>query len=63
VLATPDYQLIASHTIDPDRNYWRKRLITEWSNKQRHEIAHRSSTKLGATVVNNRRELIRRTLG
>jgi hypothetical protein len=23
VLSTPGYQLIASHTIDPDRNYWR----------------------------------------
>jgi hypothetical protein len=23
VLATPKYELIASHTIDPDRNYWR----------------------------------------
>ena len=23
VLTTPDYRLIASHTIDPNRNYWR----------------------------------------
>jgi hypothetical protein len=25
VLATPNYQLIASHTIDPDHNYWRNK--------------------------------------
>jgi hypothetical protein len=28
VLTTPDYRLIASHTIDPNRNYWR--------NQQKH---------------------------
>jgi len=28
VLTTPDYRLIASHTIDPNRNYWRNQKNT-----------------------------------